>query len=178
MLSKHKEETKTREEEEAQRLSALVVWVVLLQQADVGEGEVALFPFALPLPLAVHIDLGHLYHVPHLPKHSRSHKMVQMMGSPKKLTVWRRDVTAEQQITSGCNSVLERHRMRICHPVCMQSHSDFSIPSEISVHLRFSSHICSSAVKKSVLEAPGSIKCFCRSAKGLNPDAVRTMYES
>lgn len=31
-----------------------------------GEGEVAFLALALALPLAVHIDLGHLHHVAHL----------------------------------------------------------------------------------------------------------------
>lgn len=48
------------------RFSALVVGVRLLQQSDVGEGEVAPFALALALPLAVHVDLGHLHHVAHL----------------------------------------------------------------------------------------------------------------
>lgn len=40
--------------------------MVLFQQSDVGEGEVASFALALALPLAVHVDLGHFYHVSHL----------------------------------------------------------------------------------------------------------------
>lgn len=39
---------------------------VLVQQPDVREGEVAALALALALPLAVHIDLGHLHHVAHL----------------------------------------------------------------------------------------------------------------
>ena len=37
--------------------------MVLFQQSNVGEGKVASLAFALTLPLAVHIDLGHFYHV-------------------------------------------------------------------------------------------------------------------
>lgn len=40
--------------------------MVLFQQPDMGEGKVASFAFALALPLAVHVDLGHFYHVAHL----------------------------------------------------------------------------------------------------------------
>lgn len=46
--------------------SALVVRMRLFQQSDVGEGEMASFAFALTLPLAVHVDLGHFHHVSHL----------------------------------------------------------------------------------------------------------------
>lgn len=48
------------------RFSALVVWIVLFQQPNVGERKVASFAFAFTLPLAVHVDLGHFYGVPHL----------------------------------------------------------------------------------------------------------------
>lgn len=40
--------------------------LAVVQQPDVGEGEVAVLPVALALPLAVHVDLHHLHHVPHL----------------------------------------------------------------------------------------------------------------
>lgn len=46
--------------------SALVVRLVLVQQSDVGEREVASFALAFALPLAVHVDLGHFHRVPHL----------------------------------------------------------------------------------------------------------------
>lgn len=48
--------------------SALVIRMWLFQQSDVGEGEVTLFAFTLTLPLAVHVDLGHLDGVAHLTK--------------------------------------------------------------------------------------------------------------
>lgn len=48
--------------------SALVVRMWLFQQSDVGEGEVTSFAFTLTLPLAVHVDLGHLDGVTHLTK--------------------------------------------------------------------------------------------------------------
>lgn len=40
--------------------------MLLFHQANVGEGEVASFTFALALPLAVHVNLGHFNHVAHL----------------------------------------------------------------------------------------------------------------
>lgn len=46
--------------------SAVSVGMRLLHQANVGEGEVTSFTFALALPLAVHLDLGHLNQVAHL----------------------------------------------------------------------------------------------------------------
>lgn len=46
--------------------SAVTVGMRLFHQADVGEGEVASFTFALALPLAVHVDLGHFNQVAHL----------------------------------------------------------------------------------------------------------------
>lgn len=46
--------------------SALVVWMRLFQEPDVGEGEMASFAFALTLPLAVHVYLGHFHHVSYL----------------------------------------------------------------------------------------------------------------
>lgn len=39
---------------------------MLVQQFDMREGKVAALAFAFPLPLAVHVDFGHLHHVPHL----------------------------------------------------------------------------------------------------------------
>lgn len=49
----------------------------LFHQADVGEGEVASFTFALALPLAVHVDLGHFNQVAHLSRTQRnSHQQV------------------------------------------------------------------------------------------------------
>lgn len=47
----------------------LVLGVVLVQQFDVREGEVAALAFTFAFPLAVHVDFGHLHHVAHL--HSR-----------------------------------------------------------------------------------------------------------
>ena len=44
----------------------LVLGVVLVQQFDVREGKVATFAFTFTLPLAVHVDFGHLHHVAHL----------------------------------------------------------------------------------------------------------------
>lgn len=46
--------------------SALVVGLLLFQQSNVSEGEVASFALTLTLPLAVHVDLGHFYRVAHL----------------------------------------------------------------------------------------------------------------
>lgn len=46
--------------------SALVVGLLLFQQSNVSEGEVASFALTLTLPLAVHVDLGHFYCVAHL----------------------------------------------------------------------------------------------------------------
>ena len=46
--------------------SALVIRMMLFQQSNVGEGKVASFALALTLPLAVHVDLGHFYHVSNL----------------------------------------------------------------------------------------------------------------
>lgn len=39
---------------------------VMVQQLNMGEGEVASFALALAFPLAVHVDLCHLHHVAHL----------------------------------------------------------------------------------------------------------------
>lgn len=44
----------------------IVLGTVLVQQFDVCEGKVATFAFTLPLPLAVHVNFGHLHHVAHL----------------------------------------------------------------------------------------------------------------
>lgn len=44
----------------------LVLSVVLVQQFDVREGKVATFAFTFALPLAVHVDFGHLHQVAHL----------------------------------------------------------------------------------------------------------------
>ena len=44
----------------------LLLWVVLVQQLDVCEGEVAVLAFTLALPLAVDIDLGHRHLVANL----------------------------------------------------------------------------------------------------------------
>lgn len=44
----------------------LVLGVVLVQQFDVCEWEVAPFAFTFALPLPVHVDFGHLHHVAHL----------------------------------------------------------------------------------------------------------------
>lgn len=50
--------------EDSLALSAqFVLWIVLVQQADVGKGEMAMLSLALTLPLTVYIDLGHLHHV-------------------------------------------------------------------------------------------------------------------
>lgn len=46
--------------------SALFIWMRLFQQPDVGKGEMAVLAFALTLPLAIHVDLGHFHHVAHL----------------------------------------------------------------------------------------------------------------
>lgn len=46
--------------------SAVAVGVLLFHQTDVGEGEVTSFPFALALPLAVHVNLGHFNQLAHL----------------------------------------------------------------------------------------------------------------
>lgn len=43
-----------------------VLGVVLVQQFDVCEGEVATLAFTFALPLAVHVYFGHLHHVAHL----------------------------------------------------------------------------------------------------------------
>lgn len=59
--------------------SALVVGMVLLQQPDVCEGKVASLALALPLPLAVHVDLGHFYRVAHLQSECR---LVVGVGHP------------------------------------------------------------------------------------------------
>lgn len=59
--------------------SALVVGVVLFQQSNVGEGEVASFALTLALPLAVHVDLGHFYRVAHLQSECR---LVVGVGHP------------------------------------------------------------------------------------------------
>lgn len=52
----------------------LVLGVVLVQQFDVCEGEVATFAFTFTLPLAVHVYFGHLHHVAHLGKERRGEK--------------------------------------------------------------------------------------------------------
>ena len=44
----------------------VVLGVIMVQQLNMCEGEVASFALALALPLAVHIDLCHLHHVAHL----------------------------------------------------------------------------------------------------------------
>lgn len=44
----------------------LVLGVVLVQQFDVREGEVAALAVTFALPLAVHVYFGHLHHVAHL----------------------------------------------------------------------------------------------------------------
>lgn len=44
----------------------LRVGVVLVDQFDVREGEVAPLAFAFALPLAVDVDFGHLHHIAHL----------------------------------------------------------------------------------------------------------------
>lgn len=49
----------------------LVLGVVLVQQFDVREGEVTALAFTLALPLAVHIDFGHLHPVAHLGRERR-----------------------------------------------------------------------------------------------------------
>ena len=54
-------------------VSALLLRVLLVQQSDVCEGEVTSLAFTLPLPLAVHVDLGHLHHVSHLRAHTHTH---------------------------------------------------------------------------------------------------------
>lgn len=58
--------------------SAVSVGMRLLHQANVGEGEVTPFTFALALPLAVHLDLGHLDQVAHL----RGHREAPVSTSP------------------------------------------------------------------------------------------------
>lgn len=43
-----------------------VLGAVLVQQFDVRERKVAMLAFTFALPLAVHVDFGHLHHVAHL----------------------------------------------------------------------------------------------------------------
>lgn len=52
-------------------LSALLLRVLVVQKPDVREGKVAMLALALALPLAVHVDLGHFYHVSDLQKHTQ-----------------------------------------------------------------------------------------------------------
>jgi hypothetical protein len=52
-------------------LSALILRVLVVQKPDVREGKVAMLALALALPLAVHVDLGHFYHVSDLQKHTQ-----------------------------------------------------------------------------------------------------------
>lgn len=52
----------------------LVLGVVLVQQFDVCEGEVATFAFTFTLPLAIHVYFGHLHPVAHLGKDRRKKK--------------------------------------------------------------------------------------------------------
>lgn len=63
------------------RFSALVVWIVLFQQPNVGERKVASFAFAFTLPLAVHVDLGHFYGVPHLLNNKKKRKVRHILQS-------------------------------------------------------------------------------------------------
>ena len=46
--------------------SAFVLRLLLVEQADVCEGEMAFLALALSLPLAVHVDFRHRHHVAHL----------------------------------------------------------------------------------------------------------------
>lgn len=48
-----------------------VLGVVLVQQFDVREGEVAALAVTFALPLAVHVYFGHLHHVAHLGRERR-----------------------------------------------------------------------------------------------------------
>lgn len=48
-----------------------VLGVVLVQQFDVCEGEVATLAFTFTLPLAVHVYFGHLHNVVHLGREGR-----------------------------------------------------------------------------------------------------------
>ena len=52
-------------------VSALVLGVLVVQQPDMRKGKVASLALALALPLAVHVDLGHFYHVSDLQKHTQ-----------------------------------------------------------------------------------------------------------
>lgn len=52
----------------------LVLGVVLVQQFDVCEGKVATFAFTFALPLAVHVDFGHLHHIAHLGREGREER--------------------------------------------------------------------------------------------------------
>ena len=54
-----------------------VLGIVLVQQFDVCEGKVATFAFTFPLPLAVHVNFGHLHHIAHLGKEGRKGIRVQ-----------------------------------------------------------------------------------------------------
>lgn len=60
-----------------------VLGVVLVQQFDVCEGEVAVLAFTFALPLAVHVYFGHHHHVAHLRRDGREerHERVQKHGS-------------------------------------------------------------------------------------------------
>lgn len=58
-----------------------VLGVVLVQQFDVCEGEVASLPFTFALPLAVHVYFGHLHHVAHLRRDGREERRESFRGT-------------------------------------------------------------------------------------------------
>lgn len=63
--------------------SAVAIGVLLLHQANVGEGEVTSFTFALALPLAVHVNLGHFNHLAHLTNNTQK-TTIHQYGDAKK----------------------------------------------------------------------------------------------
>lgn len=50
----------------------LVLRVMVVQQFDVCEREVAPLSFAFPLPLTIDVDFGHLHHVAYLTEEKRT----------------------------------------------------------------------------------------------------------